>query len=192
MSITKNKKGVTLKLKKYVYIFKPSLLALFIVMLGSSVLSLLYLFSNFVFYNSLQTFIDRILNNILVSYLSTMIVWGLIGFILYFIIFESFQIGEELEFDVKEIFEVKWPKGKNPVGPLENTMIRIFFRSIIFILILILSMKGILIISRDFSHKDNIMNFFSIFITSILFAYLELVLFRMLLLKNRLFNNIVK
>lgn len=188
MPKNKLKRHFKYKFKKYLSIFVPSIKSLITICVFAIILSVLYVFKYTGAASTLSLRISGLLNNSLVGYLSTFVLWGLIGFLIYFILFEIFQVGEEIEFDIKEIFTVKWPKGKNPIGPLENTVIRIIFRTIIILLIAMFSLKAVLIISNEFRSVESFWVMALIFIKTLVLSYIEIVLIRLMLLKNRLFN----
>ncbi len=186
----KYKKHLKLKLKKYFTVFKPSIHGSLIILSLAIFLCTIYLLKDSLFLINLSNLFNKVLASIIVGYLSTFLLWGLLGFVIYFVFYEMFQVGEELEFDIKELFFVKWPKGKNPAGPLENTLIRILFRLFILVFTVIFLMKAVVFIRNEFKNFESFKALILIFILTLFFGYLTQVLIRLLLLKNRLFKII--
>lgn len=188
MPQAKPKHKLNYRLKRYLSILVPSYLALAVIAALSLLITILDILKNTQFINAAAKHLADLLSNSIINHMVLFVLWGLFGFLLYFIAFESLRTGEEIEFEIREVFSVKWPKGKNPVGPLENTLIRLVFRIIVAFLLVVFSIKALLIINHDFKLGAGLPAVSLIFFEGILLGYVELILIRLVMLKNRVFN----
>lgn len=145
---------LTNKLKRYFYVLMPTsngVVAYILLTLGIVVTSKYDVITKTL--NQLNNALNNSIGEKDAALLTSVVVWGVIGFIIYLFMYELINFVDEVKFTVDNRSHHKWPKGANKNGPLEHLAVRSLFKLLIFVGIIIYIIRILGKAAWDLAHQ---------------------------------------
>ncbi len=174
------------RLRLYLKLLLPSKRITGLSFLVSLFLTIL-IFNSQTIYIKFNNFFQNLFSINFLSILGSIVIWGIIGFIGYFILYEVINIGEEIESEIGQINRTSGRKLNNPAGPLEHTLVRLIFKLLIIIIFIREIILALSLLNRVLISSIGL-KYLLIYLLVTLELIIIFIVLKLLFLKKRIFD----